>query len=602
MNHEADLRQALLPRLALLRPYRWRLAVSYLLLLITAGFQLAYPSAIALFIDQMIAGAGWSWLALMAAIMLVIIGVHAVANALRHYLFASTGSQIVAGLRNRFFMTMLRQNIAFFERENVGELTNRLTTDIDLLQETLTTELASLLQTALIALGGAVMLISISPVLSLLMLVLVPVVIWTMRKVGGQSRQLANMRQERLAYCSRLAQEMFANIRLVQAFTQERQATKRFTDTTTETLQYSLSADLLYAGLEGAVTFIQSAALLVTVLAGGVLVAQKSLSLGELTSFILYAGMTSGAATALGALWGEWMRAIGGTDRVFELLVEAGTENASEDARSCPSLHQELHFSAVSFTYPTRPEQAALKQFCLRIEPGEKIALVGASGAGKSTVINLLLGFYAPTQGEIRIGDRNMQSVNLRELRQQVALVEQEPALFSCSILDNIRYGALSDVDEQQILRAAKDANIHEFVNQFPAGYQTGVGARGVQLSGGQKQRVAIARALIRNPKLLILDEATSALDADSEQKLQQALQRVMEGRTTIIIAHRLSTITFADRIVVMRDGCIVQIGTHQELIKNREGHYYQLIAGQMAACADGSDSTNLAIAESLHD
>jgi ATP-binding cassette subfamily B protein len=281
-------------------------------------------------------------------------------------------------------------------------------------------------------------------------------------------------------------------------------------------------------------------------------------------------------------MWGEWMRAMGATDRVFELLDSApacGTESKQATVR----LDGVIRFDAVGFCYPTRPQHAALSDFSLAIQPGEKIALVGGSGAGKSTVVNLLLGFYAPSRGAIRVDEVDFAMLDRTELRRQIAIVEQEPALFSCSILDNIRYGAAAaGVSDEDVLRAARHAYVDEFVSRFPDGYATRVGARGLQLSGGQKQRVAIARALLRDPRLLILDEATSALDSESEGKVQAALRHVMAGRTTIIIAHRLSTITFADRVVVLRDGRIVQCGSHGELMQSHDGYYRQLVAAQM--------------------
>ena len=286
--------------------------------------------------------------------------------------------------------------------------------------------------------------------------------------------------------------------------------------------------------------------------------------------------------TTLGGMWGEWMRAIGATDRVFELLDSAPASDATTK-RAAGRLDGVIRFDAVGFCYPTRPQHEALADFSLTIRPGEKVALVGGSGAGKSTVVNLLLGFYAPSHGAIRIDDVDFATLDRTELRRQIAIVEQEPALFSCSILDNIRYGAVTpDLSEEQALRAARHAYVDEFVSRFPDGYATRVGARGLQLSGGQKQRVAIARALLRDPRLLILDEATSALDSESESKVQAALRHVMAGRTTIIIAHRLSTITFADRVVVLREGRIVQCGSHAELMQSRDGYYRQLVAAQM--------------------
>ncbi|MDQ3288586.1 MAG: ABC transporter transmembrane domain-containing protein [Pseudomonadota bacterium] len=584
MQPEARLRPLhLLKRFALLRPYRGRLVVAYLLLLITAAFQLFYPHAVSFFIDRSVAGANPSWLGWAAIGMSLLLLVHSLAIGARHFLFASTGSMVVTDLRNAFFGAVLRQDVAFFERESVGDLTSRLSVDIEKLQEALTVDAAMLAQTAIIAIGATVMLFMISPPLSMLIAVLAPLVVWSMRWVGGRARTLSKMKQERLAQCGQLAQEVFSNIRLVHAFTQEDKEKRRFDGATSSALGYSLSGDRLFAGLESGATLVQGISLLIAVLVGGALVAQQALTLGEFTKFLLYAGMAAGSATTLGGMWGEWMRVVGATDRVFELL----SAEAAEDA---PALHatarldKEIRFEDVEFRYPSRPDRTALRNFSLTIRPGEKIAFVGASGAGKSTIINLVLGFHRPTAGRILIGGVDMEGLCIADVRRQVAIVEQEPALFSMSILDNIRYGCASaSVTDDELLEAARSANVVEFAEAFPDRYETCVGARGAQLSGGQKQRVAIARALIRDPRLLILDEATSALDAQSEAAVQDALSRVMAGRTTIIIAHRLSTIRFADRIVVLREGEIVQCGSHDELMTCGSGYYQQLVSRQMA-------------------
>lgn len=579
----------LLKRFALLRPYRGRLLLAYLLLLVTAGFQLFYPHAVSFFIDRSIEGTHVSWLGWAATGMGLLLMVHALAIGARYYLFASTGSKVVADLRNAFFGTILRQDAAFFEAESVGNLTSRLSVDIEQLQEALTVDAAMLAQTAIIAVGAAVMLFLISPSLSMLVAVLAPLVVWSMRWVGERARVLSKLKQERLAECGRLAQEVFSNIRLVHAFTQESKEKRRFEDTTSSALGYSMSGDRLFAGLESGATFVQSISLLVTVLVGGALVAQQELTLGEFTQFLLYAGMAAGSATTLGGMWGEWMRVVGATDRVFELL-SVPAKNHPPAAQATARLDREIRFEDVEFRYPSRPERAVLKSFSLTIHPGEKIALVGASGAGKSTVVNLLLGFYRPTAGRILINGMDMTALCLADVRRQIAIVEQEPALFSMSILDNIRYGGVSEsTADDEIFAAARNANVSGFAEAFSGGYGTRVGARGAQLSGGQKQRVAIARALVRNPRLLILDEATSALDSHTEAAVQDALSRATEGRTTVIIAHRLSTIRFADRIVVMREGEIAQCGSHDELMACHGGYYGQLISRQVLGAQESS-------------
>lgn len=578
-----------LSRFRLLRPYSWSLSLGYLLLLITSGFQLLYPGAVAFFIDKSVAGADPAWIVWMAVGMTAILIAHAIASGMRRYLFASVGSRAVADLRNAFFSAVIRQDVEFFDSESVGDLTNRLSVDIDQLQQALTVDAAMLVQTAIIGAGATVMLFVISPPLSLLILVVAPVVVFSMRWVGSRSRVLSRMRQERLAYCGRLANEVFSNIRLVHAFTQENREHRRFDESTRAALGYSLAADRLYAWLEGGATIVQSMALLTTVLVGGALVADKSLSLGQFTSFLLYAGMAAGSAATLGGLWGEWMRVVGATDRVFDLLDQT-PRHAPPEADVRANFNGDIHFDAIDFSYPSRPGRNALSGFSLTIRPGEKIALVGASGAGKSTVVNLLLGFYAPDKGEIMIGGRKLTQLGLANVRRQIAIVEQEPALFFDSILENIRYGATAaDIGDSQVLTAARNAHVEEFVSGFPDGYQTLVGSRGMQLSGGQKQRVALARALLRDPGLLVLDEATSALDSESEARVQSALQHIMKGRTTIIIAHRLSTIAFADRVVVLRDGKVVQCGSHHELMAAGDGYYQQLVSRQAFALAEAA-------------
>lgn len=583
----------ILQRFKLLRPYSARIALGYALLLVTSFFQLLYPHAIAYFVDKSVAGTDTAWLAWAAAGMAGVLLVHALAIGIRHYLFASTGSMVVSDLRNAFFGAVVDQPIEFFDAQSVGELGNRLSVDIEQLQEALTVDAAMFAQTFVIAVGAGVMLFVISPSLSLLVLVLTPVVFFSMRLVGARARALSKMKQERLAHCGRLAQEVLANIRLVHAFTQEQREKRRFGESTASALGYALSGDRLFAGLESGATFVQCMALLATVLAGGALVADGSLSLGEFTSFLLYAGMAAGSATSLGGLWGQWMRTFGATDRVFELLNRAPGRRPRCTA-PVARLDGPITFDSVGFRYPGRPERSALAHFSLTIAPGEKVALVGASGAGKSTVVNLLLGFYRPTAGRILIDGVDMAELDLSDVRTQIAVVEQEPALFSTSVQDNIRYGAEAASDDQ-VGEAARHANVHEFVSRFADGYGTAVGARGMQLSGGQKQRVAVARALVRNPKLLVLDEATSALDAESEGKVQAALEHLMKGRTTIIIAHRLSTIAFADRIVVLKEGEIVQCGSHRELMRLRGGYYHRLVTRQTAGMFDDAFDVGVA-------
>ncbi len=414
------------------------------------------------------------------------------------------------------------------------------------------------------------------------MIVVVPLAIFAAGWVGRRISRISKSIQESLARCGQIAQETFSNIRLVHAFTQETLEQEKYDQATKKSLDFSIDSTRLLAGFQGASNFVQYLALLVILWVGGKLVASQSLSMGSLTSFILYTGMAASSAAALSSFWGEWMKSIGATERIFELLNRT-PQTRTDMETNIHHLNGDLEFKNITFSYPSRLEQEALKSFNLKIAAGEKIAIVGPSGAGKSTVANLILGFYIPSAGHLTFDGIRSDQLSLSDIRKHIAIVEQEPSLFSGSIFDNIRY-ALPDpqVDDEAIFKVAKLANAHDFISSFPQGYATLLGDRGVQLSGGQKQRIAIARALLRNPKILILDEATSALDSESEHQVQKALERLMQNRTSIIIAHRYSTIINAKRLIVMQQGKIIQTGTHDQLIQDPKGLYYRLIKNQI--------------------
>lgn len=569
-------------RLSLIRPYLLRLSLGFTMMLIGVLILLCIPKAVAYFIDNAAQAQHDGWLSWIALLMVVVLVVHAAVTSLRYYLFESAGILIVTRLRQQLYRAIISQGIGFFDHNHSGNLSNRLSADVEVLKDTLTMVLAIALRSLLTCIGGSVLLLTLSPQLSLLMLVVLPLSILAARQAGRLVSDRSREVQENLAQCNHIAQESFANIRLVHAFEQQRGASARYEQATDQARALSLRNTRIFAGFQGVTGLIQYMALLVTLWFGGQMVLEGTLTIGELTSFILYAAMVATSASGVTWFWGEWMKAVGATERVFELLAMQPSPTASLSPPPLTKQCGEIVFEHVSFSYPSRPDVLALESFSLRIEAGEKIALVGHSGAGKSTLANLLLGFYSPQQGRISFNGIDTQQMGVSSIRRTIAIVDQEPCMFSGTIRENIQY-ALPDrtASLEEVIRAAKHANADDFIRQLPDGYETQLGDRGLQLSGGQKQRIAIARAILRDARILILDEATSALDAQSERQVKQALENLMLGRTTIMITHRLATLSQAQRIIVMQQGRIVETGNHRTLMQSSVGVYRALINEQ---------------------
>lgn len=547
---------------------------------VTVVIQLLYPKALAYFIDHLGQPLAPGWFSRFALMMLALLLVQAGATALRYYLFESTGLMLVTAVREQVHRVLLRQEVAFFDRHNVGELTNRLSADVEALQDTFTMGMAISLRSALVCVGGIVLLIATSPLLSLAMLPFIPLSLYLGKKVGRQIQACSAEIQASQALCGQVAHENLSNIRLVQAFNRQPLAQHRYQQAMTEAFGQSLGRTRYLARFQGFSSLLIYLVLVLTLWLGANLIASHALSVGELTSFVLYSAMVTASAGAISNFWSEWMRALGATQHLFKLL----DDDRPDPPKGLTAKAHAIRFENVSFAYPGRPDKLALDQVNLALHQGEKVALVGPSGAGKSTVASLLLGFYTPDTGQLLFDGIDSTKLDWQALRAQVAVVEQEPSLFFGTIKDNIAFGASNEAPSQQAIEAAaRLANAHDFISQFAKGYDTEVGERGVQLSGGQKQRIAIARALLRNPRLLILDEATSALDGASEQLVQEALDNLMTGRTTLIIAHRQSTIAKADRILVMDHGKVVQQVSPGALV-DQPGTPYARLFGQAPA------------------
>jgi ATP-binding cassette subfamily B protein len=569
-----------LERLRLMWPVRWKIAAAVGFMSVTVALQLLVPRAIADFIDQAASGRGYVLSGWMAGVALAVVLVQAVASTLRHYYFELSGHLIITRLRRRLFDVFINQPVAFFDKHHVGELTSRLTADVQSLHQALTFGAASAVQSLCVLVGGVAMLLLISPTLSLMLALLIPANLYVGKLLGDYSRGRAREVQAHLADSGKVAQEQFTNVRLVHAFNQQAGALAQYRAATQRLLDVALGSARVLSLFRGAMSVLDLAALAGALIFGGYLIGRAQLSVGDLTAFVIYSSMVTQSASSLSEFWTVWMRTMGATDRLFDILREhRPAPEPSNPARPAGR----VAFERVTFSYPERPGAVALDDVGFAVAAGEKVALVGESGAGKSTIASLILGHYRPGGGRLLFDGVDAAEMSLPRIRDRIAIVEQEPSLFSGSIADNIAFAVPGrEVALTEVMAAARQAHAHDFISAFPQGYDTQVGEHGVQLSGGQKQRVAIARAMLRDPAILILDEATSALDSSSELLVQQALDVLMEGRTTIIIAHRFSTIAKADRILVMENGKIVQQGTHDQLSRQTDGVYLRLIRNQM--------------------
>ena len=563
--------------LPFLRPYRRQFLFAGIALLVAACATLAIPAAFKQMIDHGFGAAsgnrgGASNAASVNATFLALFGVAAVlavATAARYYTVSWLGERVTADIRSAVYRHVVEQSPEFFETTRTGEVLSRLTTDTTLIQAVVGTSISLALRNTLLFVGGLAMLFVTSAkltsiILGLLVLVVVPIVLF-----GRRVRKLSRDSQDRIADASAIAGEILNAMPTVQAFTHEKIEARRFgasVEGAFATAMRRIRARAVLTMLAIALVF---GAIVFVLWLGAHAVLEGSMTGGDLGQFILYASIVSGAIGALSEVMGEAQRAAGATERLLELLAVRSSIRNPAHPTPLPNRTAggaALQLANVQFSYPSRPETAALDHVSLDVKPGETVAVVGPSGAGKTTLFQLLLRFYDPQAGGIRLDGVDIRDLDLHVLRGAIGIVPQDTVIFSANALENIRYGR-ADATDAEVIAAAKLAAAHEFIERLPQGYQSYLGERGVRLSGGQRQRIAIARALLKNPPLLLLDEATSALDAESERLVQRALEAAMVGRTTLIIAHRLATVQRADRIIVMEDGRIVETGTHASLV-----------------------------------
>ncbi|GAB3265278.1 ABC transporter ATP-binding protein/permease [Chitinimonas naiadis] len=562
---------------SLLVPYRSRLVLAAIALVIAAACMLLLGQGLRGVIDRGFAANNAALLDQALLGLLGLIAVLSIATYGRFYTVSWLGERITADLRRKVFDHLLTLPPSFFESGRTGEVISRLTNDTTQIETVIGSSASMAIRNVLLLLGGLIMLAITSLKLTLLVLVCVPLVVAPIVLLGRRVRRLARQSQDRVADVSALIDETVHEIRTVQAYGHEPADRQAFADRVEATFSTGRTRIKHRASMIVMVMVLVFGAVAAILWVGGHDVLAGKISAGQLSAFVFYAVIVAGAVATISEVIGEVQRASGALERLVELLTTRPDIANPAQPHPLPEAERgEVILDAVQFHYPSRPKQAALQDFSLHIHRGEKVALVGPSGAGKSTVFQLLLRFYDPAQGRILVDGVDIREADIHVLRSRIAIVSQDAVIFAGSVLDNVRYGR-PDASEAAVRQACKAAFADEFIEQLPAGYATDLGERGVRLSGGQRQRIAIARAILADRPILLLDEATSALDSHSEQMVQQALERLMQGRTTLIIAHRLSTVLHADRIVVVDGGRISGTGTHVELMSDNP--LYQKLA-----------------------
>lgn len=556
-----------------LKPYRPQMVVAVIALVFGALLGLVFPWIMQNLVDSVLTDQNIEELNRITIILIVTFLVRSFFYYFQGYFLSYVGERIVVDLRKELYQHLHELTLAFYSDRRVGELVSRLSSDVTLVRTALTNNVATVLSQSLTFVGSLVLMLVLNWRLTLYVLSVAPLIVGSAAIFGARLRKLSTKVQDELADSTAIAEEALNGVRVVKAFSREPYEVQRYGNQVERTFTFVMRQTILRSAFGPLISFFAFAALTGILWVGGMEVLSGRLSAGSLIAFLVYGINIAGSLGAFTSLYTQLQEAAGATRRIFELLDDRPEIEDAPDAIEHSVAAGRIEFERVSFAY--EDSQPVIDEIDLTIAPGEVLALVGPSGAGKTTLFNLIPRFYDASKGRILIDGIDIRQISLASLRGQIGLVPQETQLFSTTIRDNILYGRL-DADEAELVAAAKAANADEFIEAFPDGYDTQVGERGVKLSGGQRQRIAIARAILKNPRILLLDEATSSLDSESEHLVQEALERLMTGRTTVIIAHRLSTVHRADRIAVLRQGRLEELGSHAELIE-RDGIYARL-------------------------
>ena len=570
--------QTLIPYI---RPYRWRLfGAAFALLMITIAM-LSLGRGLAFIVDEGLAGNNPAFLSVSIILTIAIALILAVGSYFRANLINQIGESVIADIRVKLFSHILSQSTTWFESAKSGDILSRLTVDTSIVQNVLGSTLSMAIRNIILLIGGLVLVIVSSPKMSFVLAVIIPLIVFPLIFLARSLKQASKVAQEKISDLAVLAEESISGIRSVQAFSQESFLESKFKRTTEEAVLAAIARARLRGLLSGLIIFLVISGIGCLLWIGGQDLQKGAITPGELTSFVFYAFLVAAAVGALSELGGELQRAFGALERIIDILEKPPQFPAPKVAADTLLLKgSDILFEDVSFNYESRPDLPVLEKVNFSIKSGENVALVGPSGAGKTTLFHLLLRFYVPCEGHISIGGIHINQMNNSVLRSHFGFVPQDVALFSQSILENISFGS-PNTSFAEIEQAAKQAEAHQFIIELPEGYDTMVGEKGVRLSGGQRQRIAIARSILREPPIMLLDEATSALDSQSEALVQKALRKLCSDKTSVVVAHRLSTVIDADRIFVMDKGKIVAEGSHEKLLAHSE-LYHQLAKNQL--------------------